>query len=286
MNRFPPWLKRHIPPIGKSLKVANLLKNQSIHTVCSNARCPNLLECFSKGTATFLILGDICSRTCHFCAVNKGDPKPIDQNEPERIANVVQKLSIKHIVITSVTRDDLPDGGSMQFVKTIEAVRKLKPNATIEVLTPDFQGNESSLRQVLDAKPDIFNHNLETVPRLYPEVRPQADYTRSLNLLKSARQIAPKIFTKSGMMLGLGEETDEVINVLKDLRNVGCDILTLGQYLKPRRGKECLDVVRFIPPEEFDNYKETACKLGFKSVASAPYVRSSYSAAELFADKK
>lgn len=286
MSHFPPWLKRQIPPIGESLKVANLLKNHSIHTVCSNARCPNLLECFSKGTATFLILGDICSRKCRFCAVNKGIPKSLDQNEPDRIAQVVQKLSIKHIVITSVTRDDLPDGGSMQFVKTIESVRNLNPNVIIEVLTPDFQGNESSLRQVLNAKPDIFNHNLETVPRLYPEVRPQADYTRSLNLLKTAKAIASEIMTKSGMMLGLGEETDEVINVLKDLRGVGCDMLTLGQYLKPRRGKECLDVVRFVPPEEFECYKETACKLGFKSVASAPYVRSSYSAAELFPAKK
>jgi lipoic acid synthetase len=282
VSRFPAWLKRQMPPIGKSLRVATLLKNQSIHTVCSNAKCPNLFECYSRGTATFLILGDVCTRNCRFCAIAKGTPKEVDSGEPERIGEIVKKLALKHIVVTSVTRDDLPDGGSVQFSKTIDAIRKSNANVIIEVLTPDFQGDNKALKNVLDAEPNIFNHNLETVPRLYNSIRSKADYARSVGVLKSAKKLSHGVTTKSGLMLGLGEEEKEVTDVLNDLRSVDCDILTLGQYLQPRRDNNYAEVVRFIPPEEFERYKDIAYKLGFKSVASGPFIRSSYSAEEVF----
>lgn len=291
MSRFPVWLRRKTPSLGQSLWVRNLLKSQGLHTVCQSARCPNLMECFSRGTATFLILGNICSRRCRFCAITSGIPEPPDAGEPDRIVQFIQQLKLRHVVITSVTRDDRPDGGSKQFALTITALRRARyqngagritPTITIEVLTPDFQGREQSLREVLSAGPDIFNHNVETVPRLYHLIRPGADYQRSLNLLRLAKRDYPDIITKSGLMLGLGEEMPEVISTLRDLRSVGCEMVTLGQYLKPSKDERCLDVVRFVPPEEFSHYKEVAITLGFKSVASAPFVRSSYQAESLF----
>jgi lipoic acid synthetase len=285
MSNFPEWLKRKTPPLGESLKTNQLLEKHSAHTVCRSARCPNLMECFGKGTATFLILGDTCTRSCRFCAIEGGAPKPVDHAEPERIAEISRRLGLKHVVVTSVTRDDLHDGGSRHFAQTIRTLRKDQPEAKVEVLTPDFKGNEESLKEVLNAKPHVFNHNLETVPRLYPLVRPGADYYRSLNLLGMAKKISPDIIVKSGLMLGLGETEEEVINVLSDLKAIGCDMVTIGQYLKPSKDERCLDVVRFVHPDEFKRYEKTGYDIGFKAIASGPFVRSSYGAGELFASQ-
>jgi len=278
--RKPPWLKKRIPPVQDLLKIKSILNETNLHTVCEEARCPNLGECFSKGTATILILGRICTRNCGFCAVEHGVPVPPDEAEPERVAQAVKKMGLQYVVITSVTRDDLPDGGASHFVKTIQAIRSLDRKMKVEVLVPDFQGKLSSLTMVLNEGPDVLNHNIETVPRLYPEVRPQADYERSLNLLKRSKENYPYILTKSGFMLGLGETEREVLDLLRDLREVGCDFLTIGQYLQPRPDR--LPVVRYIPPEEFEEYKKIGEEEGFKSVASGPFVRSSFHAAQMF----
>jgi lipoic acid synthetase len=280
--RKPPWLKKRIPPFQDLVKVKSILDETELHTVCEEARCPNLGECFSKGTATILILGRICTRNCGFCAVEHGVPAPPDKAEPERVAQAVKKMGLQYIVITSVTRDDLPDGGASSFAKTIRAIRSQDRKMKIEVLVPDFRGETSSLNMVLDEGPDVLNHNIETVPRLYAEVRPQADYKRSLDLLEKSKDLYPHILTKSGFMLGLGEIEEEVIDLLKDLRRVRCDFLTIGQYLKPRADR--LPVVRYIPPEEFEEYKKTGEEMGFKSVASGPFVRSSFYASQMFAD--
>jgi len=276
----PPWLKKRLPPYQDLLKIKSILDETSLHTVCEEARCPNLGECFSKGTATLLILGRICTRDCGFCAVEHGVPVQPDEAEPQRAAQAVKKMGLQYVVITSVTRDDLPDGGASHFAKMIHALRTLDQKIKIEVLVPDFKGDLPSLKRVLRENPDVLNHNVETIPRLYPDVRPQANYKRSLDLLKKSKGRYPHVFTKSGFMLGLGETEQEVVDLLRDLRRVECDFLTIGQYLQPRPDR--LPVVRYIPPEEFEAYKKIGGKMGFKAVASDPFVRSSFHASQMF----
>ncbi|MDP2968260.1 MAG: lipoyl synthase [Deltaproteobacteria bacterium] len=276
----PPWLKKRIPPYQDLLKVKSILAATDLHTVCEEARCPNLGECFSRGTATFLILGNICTRDCGFCAVEHGDPVPADEKEAERVAQAVQKMGLRYVVVTSVTRDDLPDGGASFFARTIEAVREQDQEIKIEVLVPDFRGDLSSLERVLRASPDVLNHNIETITRLYSEVRPQADYRRSLHLLKESKRSYPRIHTKSGFMLGLGETHEGVLELMEDLRGVECDFLTIGQYLQPRFDR--LPVEKYVPPEEFEEYQKIGMKMGFKAVASGPFVRSSFHASRMF----
>lgn len=278
MSDFPPWIKRRFPPQGEWEEVQLLLRNLALHTVCESARCPNLGECFRRGTATFLILGDTCTRNCRFCAVRKGVPLPPDPEEPGRVAEAARSLGLRHVVVTSVTRDDLPDGGATHFARTIQAVRRVLPQATVEVLVPDFLGSEEALSIVLSAHPDVLNHNVETVPRLYPLVRPQADYERSLELLQRARKYSPTLLVKSGLMVGLGEAQEEVEAVLRDLKGAGCDVVTIGQYLRP--SMRHLPVIEFVPPQTFEYYRECALRLGFQGVASGPFVRSSYRAEE------
>jgi lipoic acid synthetase len=253
-----------------------------LSTVCEEARCPNRGECFAKPTATFMILGRNCTRNCGFCSVSSLSPEAVDDNEPENIAAAAEEMRLRYIVITSVTRDDLQDGGAGQFAKTIRAVRKKMSGAKIEVLTPDFLGDPDSLRTVLEAGPDVFNHNVETFARLYPVVRPSADYKRSLSVLENAKEIAPAIYTKSGFMLGLGETYDEALTILNDLRKVDCDFVTIGQYLRPT--KENLPVVEYIRPEVFEDLRLKALEMGFKYAASGPLVRSSMNAEEMFED--
>ena len=276
----PSWLKKRIPPYPDLLKVKSILEESELHTVCEEARCPNLGDCFSKGTATFLILGSLCTRSCGFCAIGHGSPVPPDEAEPHNVAQAVKKIGLRYVVITSVTRDDLTDGGASHFAKTVQNIRALDRKIKVEVLVPDFKGEGSSLRIVLDASPEVLNHNIETIPKLYPEVRPQADYRRSLALLARTKENYPHILTKSGLMLGFGETQEEVLNLMNDLRRVGCDFLTIGQYLQPRSDR--LPVVRFIPPEEFEEYKELGGEMGFKAIASGPFVRSSFHASQLF----
>jgi len=276
----PPWLKKRIPPLQDVQKVRLILEQTDLHTVCQEARCPNLGECFARGTATFLILGRVCTRDCGFCAVEHGAPGPLDETEPERVAQAARKMGLHYVVITSVTRDDLPDGGASFFAKTIQAIRALNPKIKVEVLIPDFKGDQNSLMTVLKECPEILNHNVETIPRLYPRVRLLADYERSLNLLKTSKDEYPHIPTKSGFMLGFGETQEEVLGLLRDLREAGCDFLTIGQYLQPRQDR--LPVVRFVPPEEFEEYKRLGEKMGFRAVASGPFVRSSFHAAQMY----
>ncbi len=278
MSRFPEWIRVKVPFSQELKRVEHLLSEYRLHTVCEEARCPNRVECFSRGTATFMILGDICTRNCRFCAVRKGKPLPVDEEEPSRVAEVVKILGLKYVVVTSVTRDDLPDGGALQFVRVIEEIRKVAPDVKVEVLIPDFAGNIDALRMVAAAKPFVVNHNVETVPRLYPDVRPMADYNRSLSVLQNVKRYSPGILTKSGIMVGLGESFDEVISVMRDLREVDCDMLTIGQYLKPT--PFALDVVEFVHPSVFEEFKKRGEELGFKKVFSAPLVRSSYHAEE------
>ncbi len=278
--RKPPWLKKRLPPFQDLQKVKSILEQTDLHTVCEEARCPNLGECFARGTSTFLILGKVCTRNCGFCAVEHGVPTQRDETEPERVAQAVKKMGLQYVVITSVTRDDLPDGGASLFAKTIGAIRALDSRTKIEVLIPDFQGDPYPLEAVLKDPPDVLNHNIETISRLYSEVRPRADYERSLHLLKKSQESHPNVLTKSGFMLGFGENREEVLQLLRDLRGVGCDLLTIGQYLQPR--PERLPVVRFVPPEEFEEYKMIGEKMGFKAVASGPFVRSSFHAFEMF----
>ena len=279
----PPWLKKRLPPFEDLVKVKSILDSAELHTVCEEARCPNLGDCFSKGTATILVLGRICTRNCGFCAVEHGVSAPPDEEEPEKVAHAVKKMGLHYVVITSVTRDDVPDGGASHFSKTIQAVRALDREIKIEVLIPDFKGDLSSLITVLNEGPEVLNHNVETIQRLYQEVRPQADYGRSLRLLKRAKERDSQTVTKSGFMLGLGETEKEILSLLQDLREVGCDFLTIGQYLQPRPDR--LPVVRYIPPEEFEGYKKIGEEMGFKSVASGPFVRSSFHAAQMFSNR-
>jgi lipoic acid synthetase len=257
---------------------ADVIHDLRLETVCESAKCPNRTECWSRKTATFMILGNVCTRPCGFCSVPKGKTERVEPDEPERLAEAVRRLGLRYVVITSVTRDDLKDGGADHFHRCVLAVREAT-GATIEVLTPDFMGNSAAVRRVIEARPEVFNHNTETVPRLYHRVRRNAEYQRTLNLLEQVKREAPDMKTKSGLMLGLGETWDEVLDVLSDLRRVGCDMLTLGQYLQP--SPDHLPVERFVPPEEFDWIGHLARRLGFSLVASGPFVRSSYHAGEM-----
>ena len=278
-RRLPRWLKREVPKGNANHFTARLLEELRLETVCDNARCPNRMECYSQKTATFMILGNVCTRPCGFCAVSRGRPEALEDDEPERLAEAAARLGLKHVVITSVTRDDLPDGGADHFYRCVLAVRE-RTGASIEVLTPDFLYNGPALARVVEARPEVFNHNTETVPRLYRSVRgPKSDYTWTLELLRAARRLDADMKTKSGLMLGLGETRDELLDVLADLRDAGCDFLTLGQYLQP--SDKHLPVVRYVPPEEFDELGRAARSLGFKKVASGPFVRSSYHARDM-----
>ncbi|HNM78798.1 MAG TPA: lipoyl synthase [Tepidiformaceae bacterium] len=274
----PPWLKVRFPAGENYERLRVLMRDQELHTVCEEAHCPNIGDCWNRGTATFMILGDTCTRSCGFCAVKTGRPGTVDLGEPRRVALAIQRMGLRHAVITSVNRDELADGGSSIFAETIRWTRKLSPEVTIEVLIPDFKGVWSALQNVLDAQPEILNHNTETVPRLYSTVRPQGNYQRSLELFRQARQMDPGALTKSGLMVGLGETVDELVAVFRDLRDVGVEILTVGQYLRP--SPDHLPVVRYWTPEEFASLKQTALALGFRHVESGPLVRSSYHAEE------
>jgi lipoic acid synthetase len=273
-ERRPEWLRIKLQVNESFMKVRNIVSDHKLHTVCEEARCPNMSECWSRGTATFMILGDICTRSCGFCAVKTGKPVGLDIDEPRRVAQAVKLMGIKHAVITSVNRDDLKDGGAGIFAETIKKIRELVPECRVEVLIPDFKGDENALDIVIEAKPDILNHNVETVPRLYKIVRPQAKYERSLKVLEYCKKHG--LVTKTGLMLGIGEKTEEVIDVMKDLRSIDVDILTLGQYLQPT--KMHLPVDRFVQPEEFEMLKKIGLEMGFKYVESGPLVRSSYHA--------
>ncbi|MGC2424816.1 MAG: lipoyl synthase [Nitrospirota bacterium] len=279
-ERIPAYARKKYN-IGELAAVKAKLRELGLHTVCESAKCPNIGECFKKPTATFMILGEICTRRCGFCSVKKGVTEPPNPAEADNIAVAVGKLGLKHAVITSVTRDDLPDGGAGQFEAVIAVLKREFPDLVVEVLTPDFKGDEAALRKVMEAGPHIFNHNLETVPRLYMKVRPQAIYERSLKVLRAAKNLRPDVYVKSGIMAGLGETEDEVVSVMRDLRGAGCDLLTIGQYLRP--SKENLHVEEYVLPEVFERYAEAGKRMGFLSVASAPFVRSSYNAEEVFA---
>ncbi len=277
MGKKPEWLRIKLRRTGEQQQVEEILKRLSLNTVCDEANCPNRMECFSRKTATFMILGRVCTRNCTFCNVESGVPQQVDDEEPGHVARAVRELGLKHAVITSVTRDDLPDGGAGHFAGTVEEIHRLT-DAVAEVLIPDFKGDREALKKVVDSKPEIINHNVETVPRLYRSVRPQADYRRSLELLDSVKKQSGNIFTKSGIMLGLGEERDEVYEVFRDLRSTGCDFLTVGQYLAPSEAHH--PVVEYIHPGMFAEYRKMALAEGFRHVSSAPLVRSSYLAAE------
>jgi lipoic acid synthetase len=284
-DKKPDWLRVRMPAQvrGEVERVADTLAHYQLNTVCDEALCPNRGECFQRKTATFMILGSVCSRNCTFCNVDGGETQKLDPHEPDNVAGATAELGLRHVVITSVTRDDLPDGGSDHFARTVRAVKKRNPQVTIEVLIPDFQGDSDALDRVIAAGPDIINHNVETVPRLYDHVRPEAVFSRSLELLRRVKERAPHILTKSGMMLGLGEKEEEILEVLKVLRENRCDMLTLGQYLAP--SSEHHRVVEYVTPAAFDLYGEKARAMGFTHVASAPLVRSSYLAEEALKDR-
>ena len=274
--RLPAWLRKPETAFVALHEIKRELRRLELHTVCESARCPNIHECFRRGTATFMILGDRCTRGCGFCAVPKArHPAPPDPNEPAHVAQMARAMNLRHVVVTSVNRDDLPDGGAGHFAETIRAIRAALPAATIEVLTPDFLGDLDAVTTVLEARPDVFNHNVETVPRLYPRVRPQARYERSLAVLEFAARNGGTL-VKSGLMVGLGERCEEVEEVLRDLRRCGVSIVTIGQYLQPTRRN--LPVAEYVPPERFEAYRETGLRLGFRAVFSGPFVRSSYMA--------
>lgn len=278
--RKPAWLRVNTKDMNKLGQVNRLIDTLGLNTVCKEANCPNRVECFAKKTATFMILGSVCTRTCKFCNVTGGDPQTIDLDEPLKVADAVIKLELKHAVITSVTRDDLEDGGASQFAKVIRAIKEQDSSIVVEVLIPDFQGNQEALETVLKAKPDILNHNVETVSRLYDDIRPEANYIQSLEVLKRTKAFDPSIYTKSGIMVGIGESQEEVIALFKDLVDYDCDFLTVGQYLQP--SDEHFQLKEYIHPDIFDMYKDEALKSGLKFVASAPLVRSSYNAQEFF----
>jgi lipoic acid synthetase len=277
-RRLPDWLKKPLPAGNGNFFTQGLLDELRLETVCENARCPNRPECYSRRTATFMILGNVCTRPCGFCSVSRGTPDELEDDEPARVAEAALRLGLRHVVITSVTRDDLPDGGADHFRRCILAVRQ-RTGAAVEVLTPDFLGDSASIDTVLSARPDVYNHNMETVPRLYRKVRGRAEYQRSLDLLAHVKKHHPDIVTKSGLMLGIGETSEELFEVLADLRSVRCDTLTLGQYLAPTL--KHIPVARFLPPAEFDHLAALARTLGFKKVVAGPFVRSSYHADEM-----
>lgn len=278
MSDKPEWLKRPYRDNSNLNYVREMLSALHLNTICDAAMCPNYVECFSKKTATFMILGVNCTRNCRFCNVINREPQKVDAHEPNRVAEAVSKLGLKYVVITSVTRDDLPDGGAAHFAATIRAIHASNPDTAVEVLIPDFQGNKDALKTVADAKPEVISHNIETVKELYDQVRPQAIYERSLDVLKSIKELAPQTRSKTGIMLGLGEKSEQVYQVMNDLREVGCEFLTIGQYLAPSSSH--YPVQEYITPQEFDRYGQIAKEKGFDFVASAPFVRSSYHAAE------
>lgn len=276
----PDWLRVKAPQWERVGNVKGILRDLGLNTVCEEASCPNIGECFNAGTATFLIMGPACTRACPYCDIDfEKKPQPLDPTEPERLAEAVRRLNLNHVVITSVNRDDLPDGGASQFVRCIDGVRSLSPQTTIEVLIPDLCGNWDALEIILQAKPEVLNHNTETIQRLYRRVRPQGDYQRSLELLKRSRQLRPEVYTKSGLMVGLGETDAEVREAMEDLRAVDCDILTLGQYLQPT--PKHLAVQGFIPPEQFDTWQQFGESIGFLQVVASPLTRSSYHAEQV-----
>jgi lipoic acid synthetase len=276
--RLPEWIRMKRPAGVRDTKC--VLRTYRLSTVCEEARCPNINECFSRTTAAFMILGKKCTRKCGFCSVESSPPEPVDPEEPMRIALAAREMNLRYVVITSVTRDDLADGGACQFADTVTAVKECLPEAKVEILTPDFKGDLSALNAVLSRKPDVFNHNVETVPRMYPAVRPQSDYRRSLSVLQHAKNISSGILTKSGFMLGLGERFNEIIEVMRDLRYAGCDLITIGQYLRPSRAH--LPVVEYVRPEVFETLRGMALDMGFNGAASSPLVRSSMNAEEVY----
>lgn len=275
-RRRPPWIKVRAPQGENYEHVRDLMRSQTLHTVCEEAQCPNIGECWGRGTATFLMMGDTCTRSCGFCDIKTGRPNPLDWAEPNRVAETVRALGLQHVVITSVNRDERADGGAPIFAMVIKRIRQLQPGCSIEVLIPDFKGNETALKIVMDAQPEILNHNVETVPRLFRKVQPQDHYEWAMATLTNAKKMDPMVLTKSGIMVGLGETFDEVVEVMRDLANCGVDILTIGQYLQP--SKSHLTVERFYLPEEFDRFQVVGKELGFKWVESGPLVRSSYRA--------
>ncbi len=275
-RRLPPWLKVRFPAGERYQHIKALLRTHRLHSVCEEARCPNIGECFNAGTATFMILGDVCTRNCGFCAVTSGQPGGVDYLEPHRLARGVELLGLDYVVITSVTRDDLPDGGAGVFAACVRAIRRNKPQCRVEVLVPDFLGDWNALATVVEAEPFVLGHNVETVPRLYRRVRPKAGYRRSLDLVAKVKELDPGMLTKSGIMVGLGETREEILEVMADLRAAGCDILTIGQYLRP--SQRHVPVERFYPPEEFESLAEHGRELGFRHVEAGPLVRSSYHA--------
>ena len=276
----PPWLKKRLVMDGALTDTRRILSENGVHTVCESGICPNQNECFSNGHATFLLLGDICTRSCAFCSVKKGSPSPVDRDEPHRIADAVKKLGLRYVVLTSVTRDDLEDGGAGHFADVIREIRRYSAGMRVEVLTPDFMGDRRAIEIVTGARPEVFGHNIETVENLYAAARAGADYSRSLELLRYVKKIDSSQLTKSSIMLGLGEREAEVVIALEDLREAGCDIVTIGQYLSPRPGN--LPVAGYVTPEEFERYKTAALGMGFKYVSSGPFVRSSYLAEEAY----
>ena len=276
--RLPEWLKVRAPGSPRYIELKALMRGQQLHTVCEEAHCPNIGECWDRGTATFMVLGDICTRRCHYCAVTTGRPAGIDLQEPTRLAETVQNMGLRYCVITSVNRDDLPDGGAFIFASCINRVRDLNPECRIEVLIPDFGGSWPALQKVLDARPDVLNHNIESTNRIFPRVRPKGNYQRSLELLAKSKELAPGMVTKSGIIVGMGETTDEVVDTMRDLRGVDCDLLTIGQYLRPSDKHLAID--RFYTPAEFEELRIIGQELGFAHVASGPLVRSSYHADE------
>ncbi len=277
----PAWLRKQLPKGGDFQRVKQLLAKSKLHTVCQEANCPNMFECFSKDTSTFMILGSECTRNCGFCNVTPAQPQPIDPDEPMRVAKAAKDLNLRYVVVTSVTRDDLPDGGAAHFAATIRAIKSTLPGDTkVEVLIPDFQGNTTALKTVIDAAPDVINHNIETVPSLYSKVRPQADYHQSCDLFKNVKAINSGMPVKSGIMVGLGETMDQLEQTMSDLFRHQCDILTVGQYLQPTRSH--LEVEKYYSPQEFDMIEKKARDIGFKKVAAGPFVRSSYQASDLF----
>jgi lipoic acid synthetase len=282
-SKLPEWLKKRVPNPTTVAMVEGMMRDANLHTVCESARCPNIGECWSKRTATFMILGDICTRNCGFCAITVGKPLALDPDEPRRVAETAAGMKLKHVVVTSVARDELPDEGAGHFAATVHALREAIPGVIVEVLTPDFKGKRWCIKRVVDSHPDIYNHNIETVERLSPSVRPQAKYHRTLDLLQAVKNMDSSIHTKSGIMLGLGEEHEEVVQTLRDLRSVGVSAVTIGQYLRPTTDRH-LPVMSYVHPDQFAEYERIGEEMGFLFVASGPFVRSSYNA-QAFSEK-
>lgn len=279
-GRFPPWLVKRLPNPRKAHNIKSLMRSKNLHTVCEEARCPNLVDCFSRGTATFMIAGDICTRTCGYCSVSKGSPLQLDLMEPSNVAETVKIMKLKHVVVTMVNRDDLTDGASEHVANTVRSIRAKNPSAKIEVLVSDFLGNIRSVETVISSEPDVFNHNMETVRRLFPRIRPNGDFDRSLEVLSVAKKLSHSVITKSGVMVGLGEKESDVFSLMDDLRapEVGCDIITIGQYLQPQ--KKAIPVKEYVHPDVYNRYRIAAKEKGFSYVFAGPFVRSSYNAAE------